>query len=89
MVFSVDGKRGLGHLDHVEGNNNSKPKQNMNTTMKLMKQAREIKSPKHFELLFGRFQSSLKHLSIDLQDSANREFRRVAQAGWEKRNSLA
>jgi hypothetical protein len=88
MVFSVDGKRGLGHLDHVEGNN-SKPKQNMNKTMKLMKQAREIKSPKHFELLFGRFQSSLKHLSIDLQDSANREFRRVAQAGWEKRNSLA
>jgi hypothetical protein len=57
--------------------------------MKLMKQAREIKSPKHFELLFGRFQSSLKHLSIDLQDSANREFRRVAQAGWDKRNSLA
>jgi hypothetical protein len=88
MVFSVDGKRGLGHLDHVEGNN-SKPKQNMNKTMKLMKQAREIKSPKHFELLFGQFQSSLKHLSIDLQDSANREFRRVAQAGWEKRNSLA
>jgi hypothetical protein len=61
----------------------------MNTTIKMMKQAREIKSPKHFELLFGRFQSSLKHLSIDLQDSANREFRRVAQAGWEKRNSLA
>jgi hypothetical protein len=88
MVFSVDGKRGLGHLDHVESNS-SKPKQNMNTTMKLMKQAREIKSPKHFELLFGRFQSSLKHLSIDLQDSANREFRRVAQAGWDKRNSVA
>ena len=88
MVFSVDGKRGLGHLDHVEGNN-SKPKQNMNTTMKLMKQAREIKSPKHFELLFGKFQKSIKHLSVDLQDSANREFRRVAQAGWEKRNSLA
>jgi hypothetical protein len=88
MVFSVDGKRGLGHLDHVEGNN-SKSKQNMNKTMKLMKQAREIKSPKHFELLFGRFQTSLKHLSVDLQDSANREFRRVAQAGWEKRNSLA
>jgi len=61
----------------------------MNTTMKLMKQAREIKSPKHFELLFGRFQSSIKHLSINLQDSANREFRRVAQAGWDKRNSLA
>jgi len=88
MVFSVDGKRGLGHLDHVEGNN-SKPKQNMNKTMKLMKQAREIKSPKHFELLFGRFQSSIKHLSVDLQDSANREFRRVAQAGWDKRNSVA
>jgi hypothetical protein len=88
MVFSVDGKRGIAHLDHVESNN-SKPKQNMNTTMKLMKQAREIKSPKHFELLFGRFQTSLKHLSVDLQDSANREFRRVAQAGWEKRNSLA
>jgi hypothetical protein len=88
MVFSVDGRRGIAHLNHVEGNN-SKPKQNMNKTMKLMKQAREIKSPKHFELLFGRFQSSLKHLSIDLQDSANREFRRVAQAGWEKRNSLA
>jgi hypothetical protein len=78
----------LVHLDHVESNN-SKPKQNMSKTMKLMKQAREIKSPKHFELLFGRFQSSLKHLSIDLQDSANREFRRVAQAGWDKRNSLA
>ncbi len=88
MVFSVDGRRGIAHLDHVESNN-SKPKQNMNTTMKLMKQAREIKSPKHFELLFGRFQTSLKHLSVDLQDSANREFRRVAQAGWEKRNSLA
>jgi hypothetical protein len=88
MVFSVDGKRGLGHLDHVEGNS-SKPKQNMSKTMKLMKQAREIKSPKHFELLFGKFQKSLKHLSVDLQDSANREFRRVAQAGWEKRNSLA
>jgi hypothetical protein len=88
MVFSVDGKRGLGHLDHVEGNN-SKPKQNMNKTMKLMKQAREIKSPKHFELLFGRFQSSIKHLSVDLQDSVNREFRRVAQAGWDKRNSVA
>jgi hypothetical protein len=55
--------------------------------MKLMKQAREIKSPKHFELLFGKFQKSLKHLSIDLQDSANREFRRVAQAGWDRRNS--
>ena len=77
----------MGHLDHVESNN-SKPKQNMNTTMKLMKQARAIKSPKHFELLFGRFQKSLKHLSIDLQDSANREFRRVAQAGWDKQNSL-
>jgi hypothetical protein len=88
MVFSVDGRRGIAHLDHVEGSS-SKPKQNMNKTMKLMKQAREIKSPKHFELLFGRFQTSLKHLSIDLQDSANREFRRVAQAGWEKRNSLA
>jgi hypothetical protein len=68
--------------------NCSKPKQNMNPTMKLMKQAREIKSPKHFELLFGKFQKSLKHLSIDLQDSANREFRRVAQAGWDKQNSL-
>jgi hypothetical protein len=68
--------------------NGSKPKQNMNPTMKLMKQAREIKSPKHFELLFGKFQKSLKHLSIDLQDSANREFRRVAQAGWDKQNSL-
>jgi hypothetical protein len=88
MVFSVDVRHNLGHLDYVEGNN-SKPKQNMNKTMKLMKQAREIKSPKHFELLFGRFQTSLKHLSVDLQDSANREFRRVAQAGWEKRNSLA
>jgi hypothetical protein len=55
----------------------------------MMKQAREIKSPKHFELLFGRFQTSLKHLSVDLQDSANREFRRVAQAGWDKRNSVA
>jgi hypothetical protein len=55
-------------------------------TMKLMKQAREIKSPKHYQLLFGRFQSSLKHLSVDLQDSANREFHRVAQAGWNKRN---
>jgi hypothetical protein len=31
MVFSVDGKRGLGHLDHVEGNN-SKPKQKMKDT---------------------------------------------------------
>jgi len=61
----------------------------MSKTMKLMKQAREIKSPKHFELLFGKFQKSLKHLSVDLQDSANREFRRVAQAGWEKRNSVA
>jgi hypothetical protein len=60
----------------------------MSNTIKLMKQAREIKSPKHFELLFGRFQKSLKHLSIDLQDSANREFRRVAQAGWHKQNSL-
>ena len=88
MVFSVDGRRGIAHLDHVESNS-SKPKQNMNKTMKLMKQAREIKSPKHFELLFGRFQSSLKHLSIELQDSANREFRRVAQDGWDKRNSVA
>jgi hypothetical protein len=61
----------------------------MNPTMKLMKQARGIKSPKHFELIFGKFQKSLKHLSIDLQDSANREFRRVAQAGWDKRNSVA
>jgi hypothetical protein len=61
----------------------------MNTTIKMMKQAREIKSPKHFELLFGKFQKSLKHLSIDLQDSANREFRRVAQAGWDKRNPVA
>jgi hypothetical protein len=61
----------------------------MNTTIKMMKQARSIKSPKHFELLFGKFQKSLKHLSIDLQDSANREFRRVAQAGWDKRNFLA
>ena len=80
--------QGIGHLDHVESNN-SKPKQNMTKTMKLMKQAREIKSPKHFQLLFGRFQESLKHLSIDLQDSANREFRRVAQAGWDKRNSVS
>jgi hypothetical protein len=31
MVFSVDGKRGLGHLDHVEGNS-SKPKQKMKDT---------------------------------------------------------
>jgi len=31
MVFSVDGKRGLGHLDHVEGNN-SKSKQKMKDT---------------------------------------------------------
>jgi hypothetical protein len=31
MVFSVDGKRGLGHLDHVESNN-SKPKQKMKDT---------------------------------------------------------
>jgi hypothetical protein len=30
MVFSVDGKRGLGHLDHVESSN-IKPKQNMST----------------------------------------------------------
>lgn len=61
----------------------------MNPTIKMMKQARAIKTPKHFELLFGRFQKSIKHLSIDLQDSANREFRRVAQAGWDKRKSLA
>ena len=27
-VFSVDGRHGIDHLDHVEGNN-SKPKQNM------------------------------------------------------------
>lgn len=60
----------------------------MNNTIKLMKQAREIKNPKHFELLFGKFQKSLKHLSIDLQDSAIREFRRVAQTGWDKQNSL-
>lgn len=66
---------------------NIKPRQNMNKTMKMMKQAREIKSPKHYQLLFGRFQTSLKHLSIDLQDSANREFHRVAQAGWDRRNS--
>jgi hypothetical protein len=31
MVFSVDGRRGIAHLDHVEGNN-SKPKQNMKDT---------------------------------------------------------
>jgi hypothetical protein len=31
MVFSVDGKRGLGHLDHVEGNS-SQPKQKMKDT---------------------------------------------------------
>ncbi len=55
--------------------------------MQLMKQAREIKSPKHFQLLFGRFQKAIAHLSPDLQDSAIREFRRVAQAGWDRRNS--
>lgn len=59
----------------------------MNSTMRLMRQARTIKSPKHFNLLFGRFQSSLKHLSIPLQDSANREFKRIAQIGWNKKNS--
>jgi hypothetical protein len=31
MVFSVDGRRGIAHLDHVESNN-SKPKQNMRNT---------------------------------------------------------
>lgn len=61
----------------------------MSNTINLMKQAREIKSPKHFQLLFGKFQKAINHLSEDLQDSAKREFRRVAQAGWDKRNSVA
>jgi hypothetical protein len=31
MVFSVDGRRGIAYLDHVEGNS-SKPKQKMKDT---------------------------------------------------------
>ena len=58
-----------------------------NSTMRMMKQATEIKSPKHFQLLFGKFQKSIAHLSEDLQDSAKREFRRVAKAGWDRRNA--
>lgn len=80
----------MGFTHHIEGNEPAKEsKKNMNTTMKLMKQAREIKSPKHFQLLFGKFQKATKHLSIDLQDSAIREFRRVAQTGWDNRNFVA
>ena len=58
-----------------------------NSTMRMMKQATEIKSPKHFQLLFGKFQKAIAHLSEDLQDSAKREFRRVAKAGWDRRNA--
>lgn len=43
-----------------------------------MRQAKQIKNPKHGQLLFGRFQRALKHLSVPLRDSANREFRRTA-----------
>ena len=57
----------------------------MNKTMRLMKQVSGMKSPKHFQLLFGQFQKTTAHLSLDLQDSANREFRRVAKAGWDRR----
>lgn len=52
----------------------------------LMHQATKIKSPKHFQLLFGKFQREIKHLSVELQDSTMREFRRVAQYHWTKRN---
>ena len=55
--------------------------------MRMMKQATEIKSPKHFQLLFGKFQKAIAHLSEDLQDSDKREFRRVAKAGWDRRDA--
>lgn len=58
-----------------------------NSTVRMMKQATKIKSPKHFQLLFGKFQKAISHLSEDLQDSAKREFRRVAKAGWDRRNA--
>jgi hypothetical protein len=57
----------------------------MNATMKMMKQAKSIKSAKHFQLLFGRFQTAISKMSEPLQESAKREFRRVAKAGWDAR----
>lgn len=47
--------------------------------MRMMRQAQSIKSPKHGQLLFGRFQKALAHLSVELRDACNREFRRVAR----------
>jgi hypothetical protein len=58
-----------------------------NNVMRMMKQAKSIKSPKHFQLLFGKFQGAISHLSESLQDSAKREFRRVAKAGFERNNA--
>ena len=57
----------------------------LNNVTKMMKQARAIKSPKHFQLLFGKFQKAISHLSENLQESAKREFRRIAKSGWDKR----
>ncbi len=79
MVFTV-------HVSRTTTKTN-KTMTNASKVMKLMKQARNIKSPKHFQLLFGKFQSANAHLSVDLQDSANREFRRIAQAGWNRRTA--
>jgi|TARA_R110000868_G_C10516424_1_gene732671 hypothetical protein len=38
-----------------------------------------IKSRRHYRLVRGSFQKAISHLSSDLQDSALREFDRVAK----------
>lgn len=38
-----------------------------------------IKSRRHYRLVRGSFQKALSYLSIDLQDSALREFDRMAK----------
>lgn len=54
-------------------------------SMKILQAAAGIRSPKHFQLLYGRFQRSIQGLSATEQEQVKIEFRRVAKAAWDAR----
>lgn len=54
----------------------------MNAAIKALKQVQVAKCRRQYRLIKGRFENALRKagLSLDLQDSALREFERVAKA---------
>ena len=50
----------------------------MTNAQKLLTQSRVAKSRRHLRLIRGKFSNAIRHLSFDLQESAMREFNRIA-----------